>query len=118
MNLLRRWFWRGSVRNEALSLYKQGMARAEKKDSKGAMDAFSSAIDQPNAPDDVRAMALYNRALLFAADGNSDKALTDLNAIMEMPIPLQGVKLAAKRRLERLQHRQETVQRLNRHSTL
>jgi hypothetical protein len=117
MNLFRRWFWRASVRNEVLSLYKQGMARAEKKDPKGAMDAFNSAIDQPNAPDDVKAMALYNRALLFAADGNSDKALTDLNAIMDMPIPLQGVKLAAKRRLDRLQHRRDTAQRSNRRST-
>jgi hypothetical protein len=118
MNLFRRWFWRGSVRNEVLSLYKQGMARAEKKDPKGAMEAFNSAIDRPNAPHDVRAMALYNRALLFAADGNSDKALTDLNAIIEMPIPMQGVKLAARRRLDRLQHRRETEQRSNRHSTL
>jgi hypothetical protein len=92
------------------------MARAERKDPQGAMNAYTSAIEQPNAPADVRAMALYNRALIFAAAGNSDKALADLKAIMEMPIPLQGVKLAARRRLERLQHRQDTVARSNRES--
>jgi hypothetical protein len=116
MNLLRRWLWPGSVRNEVLSLYRQGMARAEKKDSKGAKIAYTSAIEQPDAPADVKAMALYNRAL-FAADGKSDNAFADLNAIMEMPIPLQDVKLAARRRLDRLQHRRDTAERSNRHSS-
>ena len=90
------------------------MARADKKDSKGALDAYTSAIEQPGAPNDVRAMALYNRAILFAADGKSRKALADLNAIMEMPIPMQGVKLAARRRLERLQNRQDATARSDR----
>ncbi len=93
------------------------MGRADKKDPKGAMDAYTSAIEQPDAPNDVRAMALYNRAILFAADGESGKALADLKAIMELPIPMQGVKLAAKRRLERLQNRQDAAGRSERRST-
>jgi tetratricopeptide (TPR) repeat protein len=117
MNLIRRWFWPRSIRSEALSLYRLGMARTEKEDTKGAMNAYTSAIEQPDAPDDVKAMALYNRALLYAAGGNTNKALADLQAIMEMPIPLYGVKLAAKRRLERLQHRQDAAVRPNRRST-
>ena len=111
MNLFRRWFWPRSSRNEALSLYKLGMARAEKEDPMGAMDAYTSAIEHANAPDDVKAMALYNRALLYAAGGNTDKALADLQAIVKMPTPLRGVKQAAKRRLERLQHRQDATER-------
>jgi hypothetical protein len=111
MNLFRRWFWPRSIRNEVLSLYKLGMARAEKDDRTGAMEAYTSAIEQTNAPNDVRAMALYNRALLYAAGGNTDQAVADLQAIMGMPTPLRGVKQAARRRLERLQHRQDAAAR-------
>jgi tetratricopeptide (TPR) repeat protein len=109
MNLLRRLFWRGSVRNEVLSLYKRGMACAQKKDAKGALEAYTSAIERPSAPDDLKAMALYNRAIIFAAGGNTDTALNDLQAILQMAIPMSGVKLAARRRLERLQHRRDTA---------
>ena len=114
MGLFSRWFWPRSVRSEVLSLYKRGIVRAERDDPKGAMDAYTSVIERPGAPDDVRAMALYNRALLFAADGDTGKAVSDLQTVMEMPIPLLGVKLAARRRLERLQHREDITARGNR----
>jgi hypothetical protein len=113
MNPFRRFFWPRSIRTEALSLFKLGMSRGAKKDSAGAMVAYTSAIEQAGTPDDVKAMALYNRAILFAAEGNMDKALADLQSIMEMPIPMTGVKLAARRRLERLQHRRDVAQRPN-----
>ena len=116
MNLLKRFFWPRSIRSEVLSLYKRGMARAGRDDPQGAMDAYTLAIARPGAPDDIKAMALYNRALLFAAEGNIDKALGDLQAVIEMPIPLAGVKLAARRRLERLHHRQDM--RANQRSTI
>src|SRR5438552_18451942 len=117
MSLFRRWFLPRSIRNEVLALYKLGMARTDKEEPKGAMQAYTSAIEQPDAPDDVKAMALYNRAILFAAGGNTDKALADLQAIMHMPAAAHAVKLAAKRRLERLQHRHDAAARPNRPST-
>lgn len=116
MNLFKRWIWPRSPRSDAVSLYKAGLAYGEKKNLKGAVAAYSSAIDQLDAPEDVKAMALYNRALIFATDGKVDKAVADLRAIMEMPIPLPGVKLAARRRLERLQQRQDAATRSARHS--
>ena len=73
------------------------------------MAAYTSAINLDDAPKDVKAMALYNRALLFAAQGDSSKAVADLNAIMAMPIRVRGVTVAAKRRLERLHHRQDAA---------
>jgi hypothetical protein len=100
-----------------MSLYKLGLARTEKKDSTGAMSAYTSAIELPEAPEDVKAMALYNRALLFAAAGKADQALADLEAVMAMPVPLHDVKLAARRRLERLQNRQDAAARANRPPT-
>ena len=99
-----------------LSLYKKGMACAEKNDSQGAMSAYTAAIERPDATEDVKAMALYNRALLFAADGNTGRALADLNAVMDMPIALPDVKLAARRRLDRLKHRVTAAARANRTS--
>jgi hypothetical protein len=102
MNLFKWWHNRRSIRREAFSLYRQGLTRAEKHDPDGAMAAYTSAINLDDAPKDVKAMALYNRALLFAAQGDSSKAVADLNAIMAMPIRVRGVTVAAKRRLERL----------------
>jgi tetratricopeptide (TPR) repeat protein len=116
MNLFRRWLWPRSPRSDAVSLYKEGLAHGEKKDFRGALSAYTSAIEQSDAPDDVRAMALYNRALILATDGNTEKALADLRAVIEMPILLPIVKLAARRRIERLQHRRDAVARTNRPS--
>ena len=109
MNLFQ-WLyaWR-SIRSEAMRLYRLGLARDKKGDSDGALAAYSSAISLANAPDDVKAMALYNRALLFAARGDRHKAAADLNAVMAMPTSVRGVTAAARRRLERLQHRQDVA---------
>jgi hypothetical protein len=53
-------------------------------------------------------MALYNRALLFTAADNFSAAVDDLNAVLAMQDPLREIKLAARRRLDRMQH-QRTV---------
>jgi hypothetical protein len=89
--------------------YRLGLARDKKGDPDGAMAAYSSAISLDDAPDDVKAMALYNRALLFAAQGDQSMAAADLNAIMDMPTSVRGVTDAAKRRLDRLQRRQDAA---------
>jgi hypothetical protein len=117
VNLFRRWLWPRSSRREALSLYRLGIARADKDDPTGAMKAYSSAIELPNVPEDIRAMALYNRALLFAAVEKPEKALADLNTVMKMPTAPHDVKQAARRRLERLQHRQDAETRSGRHGS-
>jgi hypothetical protein len=108
MNLFKRWLWPHSVRSDALSLYKQGLVCSENKNAKGAMQAYTLAIELPNSPDDVKAMALYNRALVLAAGGAIDQALADLEVVMELPAPLHAVKLAARRRLERLRNRRDS----------
>ena len=117
MNLFKWWIWPRSARSDVMSLYKEGIALAEKHDAQGAMAAYTSAIERADAPDDVKAMALYNRALLFAAKGNTELALADLKTIMALPISPRDVKLAARRRVDRLQHRLAAVARVNRPST-
>jgi hypothetical protein len=100
--------WRSS-RSVAMDHYRLGLARDKKGDPAGAMAAYSAAIGLDNVPDNVKAMALYNRALLFAALAEPSKAAADLNAILVMTTSVRGVTDAARRRLERLQHRQEAT---------
>ena len=50
-----------SRRGKALSLYRTGMAKAEKRDYEGAIADYSAAIELAKIPADVKAMALYNR---------------------------------------------------------
>jgi hypothetical protein len=116
MNLLR-WILPRSRRGEVMSLYKRGITRAEKHDAAGAMAAYTSAIEMTDAPEDLRAMALYNRALLLAAKGKTEQALADLKLIIDLPITQRDVKLAARRRVERLEHRLAAVARANRPAT-
>jgi hypothetical protein len=100
------WFgWSRSVRSQVLSFYKRGLARTKNDDSKGALVDFTSVIELADAPSDVRAMAQYNRALLYAAAGDIGSAVADLNAVLNCPEPLREIKLAAKRRLERMHTR-------------
>jgi hypothetical protein len=117
MTLFSRWLWPRSVRSDAMSLYKKGLACGEQNDSIGAVNAYTSVIKLPNVPDDAKAMALYNRALILAAAGSINEALADLRVVMELPVPLHVIKLAARRRLERLQNRRYTAARDDARST-
>lgn len=98
-----------------MSLYRRGLARAQKNDVTGAKEAYTAAIELPDSPDEVKAMALYNRALLLAAGGSLDQALADLQIVMELPMSPSSVKVAARRRLERLQHRRGMAARPPQH---
>jgi tetratricopeptide (TPR) repeat protein len=110
MNLFKRWLWPNSARGDAMSLYRQGLASAEKKNFKAAKAAYTLAIKSPDAPDDVKAMALYNRALVLAADGAIEEAVADLQIVMNFPGTLHTIKVAARRRLERLKNRRDAVE--------
>jgi hypothetical protein len=109
MSLIKWLFGGRSARSAALSLYKRGLRCTKKQDQHGAMEGFTAAIESPGAPDDLRAMALYNRALLFAALDKVSEAVDDLNAILTMADPLREIKLAARRRLDRMQHQRDVA---------
>jgi hypothetical protein len=112
-----KWLFGGrSARSVALSLYKRGLMCIKKHDQRGAMEGFTAAIESPGAPDDLRAMALYNRALLFAALDKFSDAVDDLNAILEMAHPLREIKVAARRRLDRMRHQHTLISSSRGHS--
>ena len=69
---------RFSNRGQPLPLYKRGMAKAEKHDHQGAIDDYTMVIGMPETPADVKAMALYNRALVHVATGDDRKGVDDL----------------------------------------
>ena len=78
------------------------MACAEKKDPNGARLAFTQAIENADAPNDVRAMALYNRAILHSAMHNEAEAIRDLKELLAHPGAAASVRLEAKRKLFRM----------------
>ena len=105
-----KWLTQGrSVRSVVMSSYKRGLSRAGKNNPTGAMEDFTAVINTRDAPEDVKAMALYNRALIYTATNQTSKAMADLNAVMAMPEPLREIKSAARKRLDRVRHQQDIM---------
>ena len=88
-----------------MSLYKRGMARAKGHDRDGAIDDYTTTIDMPGTPSDVRVMALYNRALVHAAAGDSLRGVDDLGTVLAMDDAPANVKTLAKQKLARMESR-------------
>ena len=94
-----------SKRHKALRMYKRGMSRANKHDHLGALADYTAAIESPDLPTDVRAMALYNRALVYVAVGNEPQGVVDLDAVLAMTQAFVNVKTMARRKLARMESR-------------
>jgi hypothetical protein len=89
-----------------------------KHDQMGARDAYTAAINMPDAPADLRAMALYNRALLYAAANEISDAIQDLSEVLAMEASPHKVKSAARQKIDRMQRRHyvHTALRLHAHA--
>jgi hypothetical protein len=103
-NWLFGWF---STRARAVSFYKQGVAKAKRHDHQGAIEAYTTTIGMPEAPADVKGMALYNRALAYLVIGDDGKGADDLGAILAMNAAMASVnvKTMARQELARLESR-------------
>jgi hypothetical protein len=84
------------------------MTQANQHNEKSAMVSYTEVIDLRDVPEDVRAMALYNRALLHVTNKSFLNAEADLDAVLALPSPLHQIKTAARRKLERMKLRQRT----------
>lgn len=91
-----------STRGKSMAAYKRGMKKAKKGDSSGAIDDYTLAINAAETSPDVRAMALYNRALMHSGSGNDTEAASDLHIILDMKQDLPRIKTEARRRLVRI----------------
>jgi hypothetical protein len=83
------------------------MAKAKAGDSEGAIADYSSAIEAPDSPDDVKAMALYNRALAYSVIRDDAKAVEDLTLVLKMPGAPADIKAHAQERRDRIKRRAE-----------
>lgn len=97
---------RQTVRGALLSRCRRGLARGEKHDRQGAMEDYTSVIDTSDAPADVRAVALYNRALLHVSRKDLQRAADDLRAVLAIETRRHDIKPAATRSLARILRRQ------------
>ena len=94
-----------SHRGKAVSLYRSGMVKANKRDYRGAIADYSAAVREPHIPIDVKAMVLYNRALAYSAVHEDAKSSEDLATVLEMPQLSPNIKTQAQQRRERLRRR-------------
>ena len=79
------------------------MARAEKHDHQGAIDDYNATIDMPDAPSHVKAMSLYDRALVHVAGDNDQNGVDDLDAVFARDKALVSLKAIARQRLTRME---------------
>jgi hypothetical protein len=103
MSILKWLNSRFSGRGSALSLYRRGMERAKRQDHVGAIDDYTATINMPHVPPDVKAMALFNRALVLSADGDNPLARDDLNMVLVMAETPTEVRTEARRKLVRME---------------
>ncbi len=103
MNILEWLRRRFSGRGQALSLYRRGVKRAKRQDHSGALDDYSATINLPQVSPDVKAMALFNRALVLAADGDQALARDDLHRVLAMAGTPTEVRIEARRKLVRME---------------
>ena len=102
MNLFNWWKGRFTDRGKAVKLYRSGMELAKKKEHESAINDYSEAIKLSDELPDVRAMALYNRALMYLAVEDAKKATADLKTVLDMPKAPNDIKIEAKQRLTRM----------------
>jgi hypothetical protein len=86
---------------KAAGFYERGMAKAKRDDWSGAVADYTAAIEASSVSREVKAMALFNRALAYAHLGNQEKADEDLHATLAMPDAPLNIKTSAKAKLAR-----------------
>jgi len=96
-----------SHRGKAISMYRSGMAKANERDYEGAIADYSAAIEMAKIPADVRAMAIYNRALAYSAINDEVKSVEDLSTLLDLPGVPENIRTAVQQRRERLRRRNE-----------
>jgi hypothetical protein len=94
-----------SRRGKTLSLFQSGIAKANNHDHDGAIADYSAVIRLPHIATEVKAMALYNRALSYSAIHEEAKSNEDLAAVLEMPGLPANVRTHAQQRRERIKQR-------------
>lgn len=107
MNFFKRIASRFTTRGRALIQVDQGMDCANKNEADDAIKHYSDVINSPDSPRDVKAMALFNRALVFTTTEKTLEATKDLKAVLDMPEAMAKIKKSAGDKLVRMQRKLE-----------
>jgi hypothetical protein len=91
-----------SAKHRANWLYHRGMARAKLHKHQAAIEDYTEVLQMEGVPSGLRAMALYNRALVYCALESQSNAVKDLKAVLGMPEAAEYVKKEARRKLLRM----------------
>jgi hypothetical protein len=71
-----------------------------------AVAEYSSAIELLEVPQDVKAMATYNRSIAYSLMGKESLAAQDLASVLEMEGVPENIRLEARQRQGRMKKRQ------------
>jgi hypothetical protein len=75
------------------------MAKAKQEDHQGAIEDYTVVLGIEETPTDVKAMVLYNRALVMIATGQHREGADDLDAILAMEDAPANVKTMARQKI-------------------
>lgn len=102
--------WLGELfsrRGQALRLYRAGMKKAHEHDVVGAILDYTALLALPAAPQDLRAMALFNRGLVLVAAGDHGRGGDDLQEVAAMATTSENIRTLARQKLARMETRRQ-----------
>ncbi len=105
MSLISKLFGGFSPRGKAMAMYKSGMHKAGQRNLEGAISDYTKVIEMKSAPEDIVAMALHNRALAYSRSHDDDKAIEDLERVLEMPGATKQILDAVREKMHRMKRR-------------
>ncbi len=103
MNLIEWLRGKCSKKFQAGLIYRRGLLKAKLHDNQAALADYTAVIEMDEAPDDLRAMALYNRSVVHLAQHQQAAAIGDLEELLGIPQAAANVKIEARRKLVRMQ---------------
>ena len=77
----------------------------DKNEPDEAVKHYTDVINSPKAPRDVKAMALFNRLLVYTTINKERNATQDLEAVLNMPESMSKIKKSAREKLVRMQRK-------------
>lgn len=87
------------------SLLLQAMEHAKAKRPEKALAIYDSLIDAAATRSEVKARALFNRALAYSSLNDDEKAIADLEQVLTIPNLAENIQTAAKSQLLRVRKR-------------
>ena len=92
-----------SGRDDNLLLEAMEHAKAKRPDK--ALEIYNRLIDEPATRSEVKARALFNRALAHSSMDEDERAIADLEQVLAMPNIPENVQSAARTQLLRVKKR-------------